>query len=243
MHLTENDVHIWSVDIARVNPALISSYRAIMSAEELERNQRYRFEKNRFSDCVTRALARDVLSKYADRSPESWSFSKGEHGKPELTNSPVPLRFNLSHTSHHVVCVVTPIYDVGIDIEHTARKNDVLAIADRYFSEQEVTDLFELPVERQADRFFDYWTLKEAYMKASGEGISLGLGNFSFHFDESKAARISFGEKIIDNPDSWSFQQFNPAEDHRMALAICCGRHNKTKLTISQFSTVPLTAP
>ncbi len=242
MHLTENDVHIWSVDIARVNPALINLYRTIMSAEELERNHRYRFEKNRFSDCVTRALARDVLSKYADRKPESWTFFKGEHGKPEVLNPPIPLRFNLSHTSRRIVCVVTPVYDVGIDIEHTERKNDVLAIADRYFSEREVVDLFKLPIERQADRFFDYWTLKEAYMKASGEGISLGLGNFGFYFDEGKSAHIGFGEKIIDNPDNWFFQQYNPAEDHRMALAVCCGHSNKAKLTISQFSTVPFTS-
>ena len=242
MHLTENDVHIWNVDITRVDPALVSLYRGIMSAEELERNQRYRFEKNRFSDCVTRALVRDVLSKYADKSPESWRFVKGEHGKPEVVDAPVPLRFNLSHTSDHIVCVVTPNYDVGIDIEHTVRKNDVLAIANRFFSKREVIDLFKLPIEQQSDRFFDYWTLKEAYMKASGEGISLGLGNFSFYFDESNAARISFGETINDNPKSWYFQQFTPAADHRMALAICCGHNNRAKLTISQFATIPLVA-
>jgi len=242
MHLGENDVHIWHVELAGVAPDLINRYRAIMSAEELQKNQRYRFERSRFSDCVTRVLVREVLSNYADRAPESWSFYKGEHGKPEALNSPVPLRFNLSHSAYHIACAVTATYDVGLDIEYTGRKNDVLAIADRYFSAGEIEDLFALPIAQQRGRFFDYWTLKEAYMKASGEGISLGLGNFSFHFNGDKVSRISFGEKIDDNPDDWLFQQSEPAQDHRMALAVRCGSSNTSKLSIRQFSTVPLTS-
>ncbi len=225
VQLLDNEVHIWRTDVQQVSVELIERYRQLMSGAELERNQRYRFEKSRHCDCVTRALARTVLSHYADIAPADWTFIKGEHGKPEISPGLAPaLRFNLSHTDRFVVCAVTRTLDIGIDIENTQRKNQVLDIADHFFSKQEVSDLFALPKERQSDRFFDYWTLKEAYMKASGEGISLGLGNFSFHLNDdvnnSQKIGISFGEKIADNAEDWRFWLFRPAQDHRMGLAL-----------------------
>lgn len=237
--MAEDEVHIWLSDVQQVPTHLAPSYRALMSQEELERNHRYRFERDRWRDCVTRALARTVLSRYGGLAPTDWEFEKGEHDKPEVANSPVPLRFNLSHTSRFVVCAVTPVLDIGIDVECIERKNDVLAIADRFFSAQEVKDLFALSVNLQEDRFFDYWTLKEAYMKASGEGISLGLGNFSFHLEDPEDINISFGSKLDDNPGDWRFWLFRPSQDHRMALALRVGA-GKIEPKLQLFRSAPL---
>ena len=236
-----NDIHVWQVAVDQVNPENISRFRSIMSASELERNQRYRFEKNRFADCVTRALLRTTLSKYAPRDSAQWAFTVGDHGKPEIATPPIPLRFNLSHTTAHIVCAVTPEYDLGIDIEDTLRTNDVLAIADRYFSEAEMAELQQLSnTEQKTDRFFDYWTLKEAYMKASGEGISLGLGNFSFSFAAENTISISFGEKLQDDPSQWCFKLTSPSDNHRMAVAVRCGSGVEEDLVINYFDTIPL---
>ncbi|HEB28986.1 MAG TPA: 4'-phosphopantetheinyl transferase superfamily protein [Porticoccus sp.] len=238
--LADNEVHIWSVDTSCVSPELIAGYRALMSAQELERNGRYRFEHSRHTDCVARALVRTVLSRYVDKAPTEWTFAKGEHGKPELTHSPQPLRFNLSHSGDYVVCAVSWQKDVGLDIEYIERKNDVLAIADRFFSKPELTDLFALPSARQEDRFFDYWTLKEAYMKAHGQGISLGLGNFSFKLDDSDAIGVSFADKLEDNPADWCFRLFYPVPKYSMALAFRIGDENPQRFSVRQFSTIPL---
>lgn len=241
LQLLDNEVHIWCVAVDNVPRELGSRYWQLMSAEEHARNQRYRFEHSRWSDCVTRSLARTVLSHYAPLEPKQWRFEKGEHGKPEIINSSIPLRFNLSHTSKQVVCAVTRHCDVGVDVENTERKNQILDIADRYFSAQEVSDLFALPTEKQPDRFFDYWTLKEAYMKARGEGISLGLGNFSFVLDNTADIKISVNDAIEDQPDDWRFWLFRPQADHRLALAVKLAA-NAAEPQLSFFQTVPLLA-
>ena len=239
MQINNNEIHIWRANTRSLTPQLLKAYRQLMSEEELKRNSRYRFEKDRDRDCLTRALARTVLSQYVALDPTEWKFVKGEHGKPEVLNAPQPIRFNLSHTGQYVVCAISRDQDIGIDIEHTERKNDVRAIADHYFSKQEIEDLFELDYDQQADRFFDYWTLKEAYMKARGEGISLGLGNFSFDLRNRERICISFGSQLADHPEQWCFQLFNPDNEHRMALAFKL-EDTRRPPCISQFETVPL---
>ena len=241
MQLADNEVHLWLTDLQTVDNKLIPEYRGLMSLEELERNGRYRFESGRFADCVTRALARTVLSRYADAAPAEWQFHKGEHGKPEISAPApaVPLRFNLSHSKRYVVCAVAITHDLGVDIECIERRNEVLDIAHRYFSEREVADLFALPEERRKQRFFDYWTLKEAYMKASGEGLSLGLGNFSFYFPGGGDIRIGFGEALEDDPGSWRFHLLQPAPEHRLAVAVRSGAAAQYGLRL--FRTIPLT--
>lgn len=236
--LADNELHLWLVDLEAVEPGLLAAYRDLMSEDELERNQRYRFDSGRFADCVTRALVRTSLSRYVDVDPTAWRFEKGEHGKPEISapTKIAPLRFNLSHTKRYIVCAITRRDDLGVDIETTQRKNDVLNIADRYFSQREITDLFDLPEHRQHDRFFDYWTLKEAYMKARGEGISLGLGNFSFSIPPKGDIGISFTAQIQDEPQHWQFALFSPKADARLAYAVRSGVRPVVRL----FETVPL---
>lgn len=238
MLLTDNDIHIWRADTRQLNAERLQAYRELMSDEEKARNQRYRFEKDRDRDSLTRALVRTVLSQYTTLQPAEWQFSRGEHGKPELLNAPIEIRFNLSHTDRFVVCAITRHQQIGIDIEHIERKNDVRAIADHYFSAQEVRDLFALEYRDQADRFFDYWTLKEAYMKARGEGISLGLGNFSFDLGSGNIG-ISFSDCLDDCPEQWMFRLFRPTADHRMALAFRLS-HPAQRPDIHYFETIPL---
>lgn len=238
MTLADRELHLWLVDLEAVDPGLQSAYRDLMSDAERERNQRYRFETGRFADCVTRALVRTTLSRYAEVAPEDWRFDKGEHGKPEISNpARSPLRFNVSHTRRFIVCAVTSGVDIGVDIENTQRNNDVLNIADRYFSHSEVSDLFDLPERRQHDRFFDYWTLKEAYMKARGEGISLGLGNFSFTL-QANAITIGFSAQLDDDPEQWQFALLNPTADSRLAYALRSPRQTAWRMRL--YQTVPL---
>ncbi|ARN76393.1 hypothetical protein BST96_12295 [Oceanicoccus sagamiensis] len=241
--MQDNEVHIWRTDIAQVPRTLLPRYYQLMSAQEQVRNQRYRTEALRDGDAITRALARTVLSRYADIQPAQWSFTKGKHGKPEVNNPGIDLRFNLSHTSQVVACVVTRQHDIGLDIEHIERNNNVLAIADRYFSPSELTDLFSLPADQQKDRFFDYWTLKEAYMKADGRGISLGLGNFSFTISDAATISVSFSEKIKQDAAAWQFQLFHPDNRHRMAVAINTSPGNSGQIAVSHFETIPLQMP
>ena len=240
MRLDENEIHLWLTDLNAVDGELLPAYRSLMTGEELERNRRYRFERHRFADCVTRALVRTVLSRYADVTPDAWRFARGDHGKPEIAvpEPELPFRFNLSHSRRYVVCAVGLRRDLGVDIECTERRNALPEIAERYFAPSEVEALFALPENRRNARFFDYWTLKEAYMKASGEGIALGLANFSFDLSDSVNIRIGFTSAIDESPGDWRFRLFSPARDHRLAVARRTG--GGETFTLRLFETVPL---
>lgn len=177
------------------------------SLEEQLRNGRFRFESDQHRDRIARALVREVLAEELDLPPQSLRFVKGAHGKPDLDRAfhqiDRAIEFNLSHSGNWVVLAVAR-ERVGIDIENIERENNVLAIADRYFFGEELEELYSFPLLEQRKRFFDYWTLKEAYMKARGEGISLGLSHFGFSV-LGNSITIHMTEAIKDNPDQWQF--------------------------------------
>ena len=174
-----------------------------------------------------------MLSSYADISPKAWEFGNNQYGRPHISGpvSAPNLRFNLSHTRNLIACIVAPEFDVGIDVEDCRRNISGPAIARRYFSAREVAAFERLTKNEQAAAFFEYWTLKEAYVKAVGRGISLGLARFSFELDdrslrvddpERRPPRISF-DGLNDDPATWQFAQYKPTPHHAMAIAIRCG--------------------
>ncbi|NNL56920.1 MAG: 4'-phosphopantetheinyl transferase superfamily protein [Pseudomonadales bacterium] len=221
-----------------MSAAQAARYVSLLSEAEIARNQRYRFARDRHRDLVARALLRTSLAQRFDADPAELDFTIDTKGKPHLgrwpgsdgnPNAPASLCFNLSHTGDWVVLVIAP-FRVGVDIEHTPRQNDVLAIARHYFFGKEVEQLFAFPASEQRERFFDYWTLKEAYMKARGEGISLGLSNFGFTLPDVKSRAGAAFEKygaielytepcLNDNPQAWRFICATPEPAYRLAIA------------------------
>lgn len=229
--LQQNQIDIWFVQDRRIEQSeLLARYAALLTPDELERQQRYRFAKDRHSALITRALVRTVLSQYAAVQPQDWRFIKGEKDKPEIVNPPLPLRFNLSHTENLIVCAVGLEHDLGIDVEYIPRNNDILAIADRYFSPSEVKELFSLPEEEQRSRFFDYWTLKESYIKACGLGLAIPLDHFSFHIGDktnpwlNNDISLSFVPERNDDPKHWQSRVFYPHPDYRIAISVRDGQ-------------------
>ncbi|MBM4258887.1 MAG: 4'-phosphopantetheinyl transferase superfamily protein [Deltaproteobacteria bacterium] len=239
--LPRTEVHLWyTFPESLTDPELLSRYHALMTPEERERQQRFRFEKGRHEYLVTRALVRTVLSRYADVAPDVWRFVNNEYGRPAIASplqSP-PLCFNLSHTDGLIVCLVALDREVGVDVENLERPGETVEIADRFFSPIEARALRMLPEEQQRRRFFDYWTLKESYIKARGMGISLPLEQFSFHLDAGCPVRIFFDPRMQDNPRSWQFAQLQVSDGHLIAIAV--RRSNEPDLSILVKETIPL---
>ncbi len=220
-------------------PALLAAYEALLTPEERARKQRYYFEKNRHEFLLTRALVRTVLSRYAPVRPAAWAFSANEWGCPAIaTPEGAGLRFNLSNTKGLVCCLVAQDRDVGIDVEDVAREGDTVSIADRFFSPTEVAELHALPEERQRSRFFDYWTLKEAYIKARGMGLAIPLDQFSFLLAPGSPIGIAFDPRLPDDPASWQFEQIRPTTAHLISLAI--RRRNEANLRLIVRRVTPL---
>ena len=250
LELPADEIHIWTCYPDRISDSLLlNHYRQLLTEEEIQRVARYRFEHLRHDALITRALVRTVLSRYAKVDSRLWRFEKGERDKPEIIDPPLPLRFNISHTKSVIVCAVALEYDLGIDVEHVYRDSDVLGITDRFFSQQEISELFSLSTEaQQRSRFFDYWTLKESYIKALGGGLSIPLDEFSFHIgiaEEDEAGQcqnsqihLSFAPQRRDQPEDWQSWLFYPNDSHRMGLSIRAGQ--QTHYRLRWFNTTPL---
>jgi 4'-phosphopantetheinyl transferase len=93
-------------------------------------------------------------------------------------------------------------------------------VAGRFFAPGEVRDLHALPAGEQTKVFFDYWTLKEAYIKARGFGLALPLGDFAFTLSPPAPPTISFEPALDDDPSTWQFVQDWPTQHHRLGLAV-----------------------
>lgn len=218
-----NAVHVDLVQTA--DPSALDrldSYRAWLSEDEQQRMARLVFDRDRRSFLITRALVRSMLSRYAPVKPADWKFIANVHGRPEILDRPPnspDLRFNISHTDGLIACAVTIGREVGVDVEHINRHltHDV---AGRFFAPSEVSDLRSLAADDQKRVFFDYWTLKEAYIKARGFGLALPLGDFAFKLDPPRPPSIAFEPTLKDDPASWQFLQDWPTPQHRLGLAV-----------------------
>jgi len=243
-------VEVWTVrqDAAEVQ-ANCGAYELSLPQPERDRATRFVQPADRQRFVIGRTLVRAMLSDLAAHSPSptrvaptGWSIVIDERGRPHLGEPPprVPdLRFNLSHTDGLIACAVTVGREVGVDVEHLGRTltHDV---AERFFSAREVRDLrARRPAERQ-QAFFDYWTLKEAYIKARGLGLALPLGQFTFLLDADAPPTIEFASELPDDPRSWQFAQRWITPRHRLAVAV---RRLGEDLPIVLSDVVPPVAP
>jgi len=233
--LNNNDVHIWLIEPAKVSDGkLLNALQGLLSKTEIEKVQRYRLAKAKHTALITRAFVRIVLSQYTDVPAQKWSFNISSHGKPEISRPPIPLSFNLSHNDDLIICAVSLDKKIGCDIESLSRKISIEAIAQRYFSATEFNALTALSPTLQRRRFFEYWTLKEAFVKATGMGISQGLESFSFTIDKAETGQFNDNIQLDFSPSCteqenkhWQSCLIYPDKKH--CIALCVKTNNLTK--------------
>ena len=234
-----NDIDIWLTHYGDiVDDQHLDSLRLLLTADEASQERRFYFADDRKRYLVTRAMVRTVLSRYAPIEPERWTFSMNDYGRPRISEeiaSSQPLArdlsFNISHTRGLIALAITRGRELGVDVENIAARHVSLDVARAYFSPSEVEDLFRASPDLQQDRFFEYWTFKESYIKARGMGLSLPLDRFSFQFPHHDAVCISIDPDLEDDAERWSFWQYRPTPDY--LLAICAERHAGIPPTIS----------
>jgi 4'-phosphopantetheinyl transferase len=191
-----------------------------LAADERAAMARLKLEHVRREYLISKALLRTSLSAYADRDPKDWRFERNPYGKPALAASllPWPLCFNVSHTEGLIVCAVVWEGDVGVDVEML---DDGTAERDcaRRFAAVERAALERDRRNGKASRFFDYWTLKEAYLKARGLGLAAELDTVSFGLGDASGLTVRFNDEQADMSGRWSFALMAPPTNHRCALA------------------------
>lgn len=144
-----------------------------LTDDEIRHADGFRNQEVRDRFIRTRSLLRGALASYMQTSPRDVTILRGRYGKPYLPGN--PLFFNVSHSGDKLVLAVTDIADVGVDIEECRERRSLAGLAKRCFAVEEQAYWRDLPTAEKLETFYRFWTAKEAFVKATGRGIGLGL--------------------------------------------------------------------
>lgn len=214
------DVHIWYQDTESLDKQSLELANHLLCQEEQAQRDRFHFHEDRRDFAVAHSLLRKTLSKHApDCRPADWRFEKDVFGKPYISGEsrPTALEFNLSHTTGFVACAISSAR-VGIDVESVRQNMDYVTLVRNQFSCEEFKMVMELPTDTQINRVIELWTLKEAFVKAIGRGLSSPLDSIRFELGPQGAIRFH-GPPNMD-ASSWQFALFTPQPQLRMAVAV-----------------------
>ncbi|MEW6711281.1 MAG: 4'-phosphopantetheinyl transferase superfamily protein [Candidatus Riflebacteria bacterium] len=192
---------LWSVNLDE--PDSEAQLSEFLSSDEKQRLDRFSNEAARRGFICSRGILRRLIGNYLGQNPEKLEFAFNEHGKPSLKYFP-DCFFNISHSRDRLVLLFAPCC-CGIDIECGARKVDFQPILRRFFAEEEIAS-WQLQPEPVA-AFFRGWTRKEAFLKATGVGIS-GLSKVRISFAPELAEPVIWLDQSFGSNDHWFFEDF-----------------------------------
>ena len=223
MDLGPFEIHVWFRVTECLEAADVEAALRNLSQAERICYERFRFASDRRDYAIGHDLVRRSLSRYEPVSPMDWCFEKEPRGKPYLAarhgqlTASQPLQFNLSHTRGLVAAGVARNVTIGIDVEVFRRFADATEIARRFFSDSEINALEQCSEDARLARFVELWTLKEAFLKATGEGISERLGAISFDLGQPEI--IGFSTTYPLDTTEWYFALYAPTPTSRLAVA------------------------
>ena len=226
INLDSQDIDLWTVDIADfAYEELLSLTAGWLSKQDQQRAVRFQFLEHKKQLLMGRYLTRTVLSWYSGFSAGDWRFENNEYGKPFIASDLLkgmaePLFFNLSHSKNKLVLAIARHELLGVDIEYGLKLRRVEKLAKRYFSISEIDDFGVLAKDQMQKKFYDLWSLKEAYIKACGMGLAIPLDHFSFSFQSKNGIEIKFDKERTDEPRLWRFWEIDSEPGYHLSLAI-----------------------
>jgi 4'-phosphopantetheinyl transferase len=205
--LSAGEVHVWQVSLD-ASPLL-----PILSPDEQERANRFHFERDRQRFVAGRSWLRTILSGYLAVPADQLQFVYSPRGKPTLVAGEI--QFNVSHSQGLALYAVRYDRPIGVDLE-CVRPIEVMSLARRFFSPREAAILQTLPPEEQLVAFFRAWTQKEAYLKATGEGLA-GLQHVEISLADDEPGILSAEGRSATS--SWFVQELEPDVGYVGAIA------------------------
>jgi 4'-phosphopantetheinyl transferase len=219
--ISPHEVHLWRMTLDHPG-AVALRLGPYLSPEERRRAGRFHSESDRVRFVVGRGSLRTILGRYLGREPVAVAFDYGAQGKPMLAGprDDLPLQFNLSHSQGLAVLAVTLGRQVGVDVEQIRPVADAEQIVARFFSARERDEFSRLPDGRRLDAFFRGWTRKEAYLKATGAGLSLPLDQFDVPLDPEEPPRLVDVAGRPQEAARWSLWDLAPGPGFCGAVAV-----------------------
>jgi len=218
--LAPGEIHLWQACL-EIESVQLDIFYQQLSDDERARSDRFRDRKDRERYIAAHGFLRTILSRYLGTKPDQLTFHRNEYGKPFLCSAGCQdIRFNMSRSGGISLIAVARDHEVGVDIEHVRSMPEYMQVAEHSFCQGECLFLCSLDPEVQLETFFRYWTLKEAFVKARGRGLSIPLDQFEVCFQgEKPILRGASGMDSIDTQD-WSLLELNPHPGYAAGLAV-----------------------
>ncbi len=213
----EHLVEVWVFQIDQED-TVVEQLRSTLSQDELARAARFLDPAHQHRFIVGRGRLRQILAHDIGNPPSALNFTATKTGKPFLRAPTRGPHFNLSHSGGTAALGVCRTSPLGIDIESIRIVHD--GLAQRFFAASEVTELNSLPDTQQQQAFFRCWTRKEAFLKATGEGIARGLDSFQVALNPDEPARIKAIDNNAEAARAWKLLDFDPGPEMLGSIAL-----------------------
>jgi len=220
--LAPNHVHVWTSFADK--DSKIEAFEKILSADETSRANQFFFAEDRCRYIISRGTLRFLLAHYVRIPPHTVAFTHTEYGKPYLhpdqQDMSKPVYFNVSHSHQVILHAFTRHEHLGVDVEYERDTTDIFAMAKQYFTQSECEQIYGVGKAEQRKVFFRLWSHKEAFIKATGLGLSQPLDQFEIDLSADPDAKLRIVGVAPPRTGNWSIEELSITEKYHAALAI-----------------------
>ena len=217
--LSSGELHLWQVS-TDITPTEFEEFKSVLVEKELTKVPFFKFKQAQDSYITSQGALRILLAGYLGITPKLVKLGQRRKGKPYSIDDE-RLYFNMSHSGNLTVLAFSYDSEVGIDIEQIRPLPDLDEMINKNFTTSEIKFIIAKP-EEKISRFFRFWTVKESYLKAIGEGMRLTPDNLEFIIENNSVRQLSV-KGIFDQQD-WNFREFSVPNDY--VGTITYGREN-----------------
>jgi 4'-phosphopantetheinyl transferase len=213
-------IHVWAGNLQAPEERILALAKTL-SSDETARAARFHSDRDRNRFIVGRGLLRTILTRYVGGVPTGLAFSYGPKGKPALASTARqrPPLFSVAHGEDLLILAVSRDCEVGVDVEYIRPCEDAESIAANHFSSHEASVLRSLPAAQRLEAFYRLWTRKEAWLKATGDGIGESLSQVEVSFLANEPARLVSLFGSAEAVQNWTLCEIHPAAGFMAALA------------------------
>ncbi|OKH24202.1 4'-phosphopantetheinyl transferase [Hydrococcus rivularis NIES-593] len=214
-------VDLWLVNLD-LSADKIEELAHILSADEKARAERFYFQQHRHRYIVARGTLRRILGHYLAIAPNRIEFEYSSRGKPKLAQSfgANGMQFNLSHSQDLALYGFARDRAIGVDLEYIRPITDAQTIAQRFFSARESAIIDALPESERLMAFFRGWTAKEAYLKATGDGLAGSLDRVEVSLAPNEPMRLLAIDGDVQAAARWHLHAIAPATNYVATVAV-----------------------
>ncbi len=220
--LSDRDVaHVWRLRLGDGDSAREAALAQVLSTDERRRASAFLRDAPRQTYVESRACLRHLLGAYLQQPPAEIRIDANEFGKPRLSASDDAwLSFNVAHSVGYTLVILARERRVGVDVERVREDLDHDSLARSYFTREERAALEQLEEPARREGFFACWTRKEAYIKATGRGLSTPLDSFRVSVSPAEPAALVWVDGDVTETARWSLHDVPVAPGYAAAAAV-----------------------